>query len=113
MGIESRKEDLGQAMGANGMAPGPHIVLPIIGPSNLRDATGDVLTSLTSPVTAAASAADSAVSYAENKDDIKAASDSALDPYVVERDGYEQHREYQVQNGEVAPTDVPTIVADD
>ena len=31
MGIHSRQEDLGQAFGANGMEPGPHIVLPILG----------------------------------------------------------------------------------
>lgn len=112
MGVTSRKEDLGQAMGANGVAPGPHIVLPILGPSNMRDVLGDVAATLANPIPLAG-AADSAVSYAENKDDIEAATKSALDPYVVERDGYEQHREYVVKNGESVGTDVPSIVAED
>ena len=43
MGPEQRKEDLGQAFGANGVAPGPHLVLPIIGPTNFKDVTGDAL----------------------------------------------------------------------
>jgi phospholipid-binding lipoprotein MlaA len=50
MGLEQRKEDLGQAFGANGVAPGPHLVLPIIGPSNIRDVTGDALTALVNPL---------------------------------------------------------------
>lgn len=111
-GITARKEDLGQAMGANGMAPGPHIVLPIIGPSNLRDALGDVVTAVASPVPLAG-AVDNAVTYAEKKDDIQAATKGALDPYVVERDGYEQHRTYQVNNGAVPIGDLPTVAGTD
>ena len=57
MGLEQREEDLGQAFGASGMAPGPHLVLPIIGPTNMRDAAGDVLTTLVNPLPLAAKAA--------------------------------------------------------
>lgn len=112
-GITARKEDLGQAMGANGAEPGAHIVLPILGPSNMRDVVGDVITAVASPLPLAASAAEGAVDYADKKDDIQAATKGALDPYVVERDGYEQHRAYEVRNGGPADLDVPTIVADD
>ena len=49
MGLEQREEDLGQAFGAPGVAPGPHLVLPIIGPSNFWDAAGDILTTLANP----------------------------------------------------------------
>lgn len=112
-GVLSRKEDLGQAMGANGAEPGAHIVLPILGPSNMRDVVGDVITAVANPLPLAVTAADGAVTYADNKDDIQAATKGALDPYVVERDGYEQHRAYQVSNGAIKDDDVPTVVADD
>ena len=46
MGIEARQEDLGQALSSHGVGTGPHIVLPLLGPSNLRDATGTIATSL-------------------------------------------------------------------
>lgn len=111
-GITARKEDLGQALGANGMSAGPHIVLPIIGPSNMRDALGDVVTAVASPIPLAG-AVDNAVGYAEKKDDIQAATKGALDPYVVERDGYEQHRAYQVTNGAPTSNDMPTVSGSD
>ena len=57
MGLEQRREDLGQALGKHGIAPGPHIVLPLLGPSNLRDATADIATGLASPIPLAGKAA--------------------------------------------------------
>jgi phospholipid-binding lipoprotein MlaA len=37
MGLERRSEDFGQTLGVWGVGPGPYIVLPLLGPSNLRD----------------------------------------------------------------------------
>jgi phospholipid-binding lipoprotein MlaA len=37
LGIERRSEDFGQTLGRWGVAPGPYLVLPLIGPSTLRD----------------------------------------------------------------------------
>lgn len=36
-GLEAHEEDFGQTLGFWGVGAGPHIVLPILGPSNLRD----------------------------------------------------------------------------
>jgi phospholipid-binding lipoprotein MlaA len=36
-GLEAHPEDFGQTLGYWGVGPGPHIVLPVLGPSNLRD----------------------------------------------------------------------------
>jgi phospholipid-binding lipoprotein MlaA len=104
---------LGQALGANGIAPGPHIVLPIFGPSNLRDATGDILIGLVNPAPLALKAADAGVSYADKKDAISAATQGALDRYTVERDMYEQNRRYLVNNGEGPATAFPDIDLDE
>jgi phospholipid-binding lipoprotein MlaA len=40
MGIQRTKEDFGQTLGAWGVQPGPYLVLPLLGPSNPRDAFG-------------------------------------------------------------------------
>lgn len=40
MGIEAHKEDFGQTLGHYGVGSGFHVVLPILGPSNLRDIVG-------------------------------------------------------------------------
>ncbi len=107
MGIAQRREDLGQAMGANGIAPGPHIVLPILGPSNLRDATGDIVLGLASPLPLAVHAAGTGVGYADHQDDVGAIAANALDPYIAEREAYEQHRAYVVHNGASGDQDTP------
>ncbi len=39
-GLEAHPEDFGQTFGVWGIGPGPHIVLPVLGPSNLRDTIG-------------------------------------------------------------------------
>jgi phospholipid-binding lipoprotein MlaA len=39
-GIERENEDFGQTLGFYGLGPGPYLVLPILGPSSLRDTAG-------------------------------------------------------------------------
>jgi phospholipid-binding lipoprotein MlaA len=41
-GMPPQYEDFGQTLGHYGVGNGPYIVVPILGPSNLRDATGDL-----------------------------------------------------------------------
>ena len=40
MGIPQHNEDFGQTMGRWGMPAGPYLVLPLLGPSSVRDAVG-------------------------------------------------------------------------
>lgn len=40
MGLNRHDEDFGQTLGHYGMGPGPFLVLPILGPSSLRDGLG-------------------------------------------------------------------------
>lgn len=40
MGIQQIREDFGQTLGRYGVPGGPYLVLPIFGPSNLRDTAG-------------------------------------------------------------------------
>ncbi|MEQ8196345.1 MAG: VacJ family lipoprotein [Rhodospirillales bacterium] len=99
-GIKSRDEDLGQAAGAHGTEAGAHIELPFLGPSNTRDALGTAATAIINPIGAAGSVAKGAVEYSDKRDVIKDVTKGALDPYVVQRDAYEQHRDYQIRNAE-------------
>ncbi|MCV9920252.1 MULTISPECIES: MlaA family lipoprotein [Pseudomonas] len=43
MGLPRQSEDFGQTLGFYGVPDGPYIMLPILGPSNLRDTTGVVV----------------------------------------------------------------------
>ncbi|MRR33333.1 alpha/beta fold hydrolase [bacterium] len=40
LGFPKRVEDFGQTLGRYGIGPGPYLVLPVFGPSSLRDTTG-------------------------------------------------------------------------
>jgi phospholipid-binding lipoprotein MlaA len=44
-GLEAADEDFGQTLGYWGVPPGPYLVLPLFGPSSLRDGTGRVVDS--------------------------------------------------------------------
>jgi len=44
--IPKYDEDFGQTLGFYGVSPGPYLVIPIMGPSNLRDGVGDITDSL-------------------------------------------------------------------
>jgi phospholipid-binding lipoprotein MlaA len=46
MGLERRSEDFGQTLGYWGAEEGPYLVLPLLGPSNLRDTGGLAFDSL-------------------------------------------------------------------
>ena len=43
MGLENQKEDLGQTLGAYGVGEGCYFVLPILGPTTVRDSVGMVI----------------------------------------------------------------------
>ncbi|WP_430540221.1 MlaA family lipoprotein [Pseudomonas entomophila] len=43
MGLPRQSEDFGQTLGFYGVPEGPYIMLPVLGPSNLRDTTGLVV----------------------------------------------------------------------
>jgi phospholipid-binding lipoprotein MlaA len=40
LGLELHREDFGQTLGVWGFGPGPYLVVPIFGPSSVRDAIG-------------------------------------------------------------------------
>lgn len=107
MRLDKRKEDFGQTLGHWGVKPGPYVVLPIFGPSTLRDTLampldikGDLVQQFNDPSTRNALSVtrvmDVRSGLLQTLDVIKAA---ALDPYTFVRDGYLQKRESDVYDG--------------
>ena len=113
LNIQETQEDLGQAAGSHGVEGGAHIVLPILGPTNLRDITGDVLTTLANPLHTAVTVANTGTNYAENRDELEALTKDSVDPYIIERDAYEQNRVYKVNNGQAQLIDIPNFENDE
>ena len=53
MGLVRRSEDFGQTLGRWGLGPGPYLVLPLLGPSTLRDGSALLLDRQAAPSTLA------------------------------------------------------------
>lgn len=49
LGIERRHEDFGQSLGYWGVGSGPYLVLPLLGPANVRDGAGLAVDFVVSP----------------------------------------------------------------
>ena len=107
MGFEQRREDLGQAMAVHGVGPGPHIVVPILGPSNLRDIFGDIASAFASPMPLAGAAGEGVVHYSDRQEEIRELGQDAVDRYIVERNAFEQNRLFLIANGRI--TNAPEI----
>ena len=59
VGYPQEREDFGQTLGVWGVGDGPYLVLPILGPSNLRDALGSVVDLMQTTVVTPTGVADS------------------------------------------------------
>jgi phospholipid-binding lipoprotein MlaA len=112
-GIEQRNEDFGQTLGYWGVGNGAYLVLPILGPSTIRDTGGlavdtwalDPITYLEDPRTRNLTRG---LKYLDKRAQLLPGSDllddAALDPYAFMRDAYLQRRANQIADGKVAKT---------
>ena len=110
-GLKPRREDFGQTLAVWGVGSGPYIVLPIFGPSNLRDTGGRVVDFFIDPVDYALEqdpgrdwtrygvrAGQALVTRERLLDPIDDIYSSSLDPYASFRSIYEQHRNAEIKN---------------
>jgi phospholipid-binding lipoprotein MlaA len=105
--IEKYNEDFGQTLGWWGLGAGPYLVLPILGSSNVRDATGLVAHGLIDPVyqvtptvneyeLVVLRALDTRAGLLGTDDLVQSA---ALDKYTFIRSAYTQRRRSLVYDG--------------
>lgn len=114
IGMPRNEEDFGQTLGRWGLPSGPYLVLPILGPSTLRDApaiAADMQTDLRAQLDVKtgeriAIGFVSAVDRREGLLNVDPTVEAAFDRYAFIRDAWLQRREYQVKDGDV-PEDVP------
>ncbi len=109
--IPKYKEDFGQTLGYWGVGNGAYLVLPILGPSTVRDTTGLVVDTVAfNPISylhdndgVAASNVLWGAQFIDKRAELLPASDlldsASLDPYAFMRDAYLQRRASQVQDG--------------
>ena len=107
MGYEKHNEDFGQTFGRWGSPPGPYLVLPFLGSSNIRDGIGLGLDYYFDPMTGVRDKDLSyglwAVRIVQVRSDLLDASrileEAALDKYTFQRDAYLQRRRSLIYDG--------------
>src|SRR5229473_8290926 len=108
-GMDKNNEDFGQTLGHWGVHPGPFVELPILGPSDLRDAPSKVVDSYTNPRQYVKntwvkyglwlpSLVDTRARLLPLDETLK----HVYDPYAFVRDAYLQRRAYLVSDGKVS-----------
>ncbi len=104
--LSPQDEDFGQTLGWYGAGSGFHLVLPLLGPSNLRDTIGlipdyflDPIGYLDSDKAAAGISAGSRFnSISFSMDDYENLKENSVDFYLILRDGYEQNRLMKIKD---------------
>jgi phospholipid-binding lipoprotein MlaA len=113
-GLARNDEDFGQTLGHWGVHPGPFIELPVLGPSDVRDASGKLVDTYTSPKEYIRNTyvrygiylpalVNTRASLLSLDDTLK----NVYDPYAFIRDAYLQRRAYLVSDGKV--TEEPLV----
>lgn len=118
MGLKPTPEDFGQTLAAWGVNGGPYLVLPLLGPSTLRDGVGSGVAQLADPyrvclrecgiASGSERLAATGVELVSTRSDLTEAGadtflDTSLDPYAAARSAYLQRRRAQILDQEDEP----------
>ena len=122
IGLEQKQEDFGQTLATWGVGDGFYIVLPIFGPSNVRDTAGMILTYTTDPINAYAvregeawllplrTATNAIDQRSKIIDEVNALRNNSIDYYAAVRSSYYQNRKAAVLNlDDKSATPLPLI----
>jgi phospholipid-binding lipoprotein MlaA len=108
-GLEKNDRDFGQTLGKWGLRTGPYVIIPFLGPSDIRDAVGRVGDVYSDPRHYIRNNWLSwglwglgAVNTRARFLDADAAISGAYDPYAFIRSAYLQHRDFKVHGGQSA-----------
>lgn len=104
--VPAPNEDFGQTLGYWGVQPGPYLVVPFLGPSNIRDTVGRTVDSATRVwpffvpwyVSSAAGTLEIVSTRAAYLEEVKDLRESSVDYYAAVRNAYLQRREALVQD---------------
>jgi len=120
MGIPYYNEDLGQTLAKWGYEDSRYLMLPVFGPSTLRDGVSRYVDSLYHPVGRAihgrnewgywiVRGIDQRARYLDQDAELE----SAYDPYVLLRDVWRQSRQYQIYDGDPPLEDYDLYLEED
>jgi len=109
MGLTTDDEDFGQTMGVWGVEEGPYVVIPLLGPSTVRDGVGLFVdttsdANMISKTEGIGFISSSAISIIDKRVELLLVTDMidlSDDPYIAMRSSYLQKRKYDVFDGDL------------
>ena len=106
LGLEAHDEDFGQTLGVWGVDETTYLVLPLIGPSSVRDAPGLGISTLTNllfyvsnPVAVPITVLGLVDRRARVADAVNFRDEAAVEPYLFTREAYLQRRTFLIHDG--------------
>ena len=110
IGLKARHADFGQTLAFWGVDSGPYLVLPLLGPSTVRDGIGKIPDTALQPINwmeewwpSLTLAGVKAVDFrANNMDLIDDTYRDSIDPYATFRSGYLQHRAAEIRKAKAS-----------
>jgi len=116
MGLEHQDEDLGQTLAVWGVKPGTYIVLPLFGPSTLRDGLDIPFQIVTNPFFYAETPLRLSTSItrglnqrADAEQQLRALDDASVDRYTFLREAYLQRRRFLISDGELSEESIEDL----
>ncbi|MDU0356130.1 VacJ family lipoprotein [Paraglaciecola aquimarina] len=107
IGLQPEEEEFGEVLGKWGVGTGPYLMIPAMGPSDIRSGVGDVVDSAYSPIDtlnfyltvlrSGIKVLETRASVIEQEQQLN----SSVDPYAFVKSAYFQNLEFKVNDGEV------------
>lgn len=118
-GLPHHDNGFGSTLGRYGLGPGPYFYLPLLGPTDLRDAVGAGVDYVSDPFAWHGFRSSGTVNTtrtviglmderAQAEDDLQALDRGAVDPYATLRSVYLQSRESEIRGDDALP-DLPEL----
>jgi len=106
LGMEANIEDFGQTLAVWGVDQGPYLVLPILGPTTVRDGPAIIVDKAANPGTYfPGTGIIEGINERANADSaLKFIDEAALDPYVFTRESFLQYRNNLINDGKTDAT---------
>lgn len=108
MGLEANVEDFGQTLAVWGVDQGPYLVLPLLGPTTLRDGGAIIVDRAANPSTylPGTGIIEGINERANAEGALNFIDEAALDPYIFTRESFLQYRKNLINDGK---TDIDSL----
>lgn len=119
IGLEKEEEEFGEVLGKWGVGTGPYLMIPALGPSDVRSSVGDFVDTSYSPIDGlnlylgflriGINALEGRASIIQQEQQLN----SSADPYAFVKSAYFQNLEFKVKDGEIEKSEEEAALEDD